>query len=46
MAEQDLLYMGHAAKEYLSEQRAKAKPKLQRAIDEIWERIRAEDGAP
>ena len=42
MAEQALLVMGNAAKEYLDEQRAKAGPELQRAIDEIRQRIIAE----
>jgi hypothetical protein len=46
MAEQDLLYMGPAAKQYLAEQRASATPELQHAIDELWERICAEGGAP
>ncbi|MDD4890729.1 MAG: hypothetical protein PHU85_12465, partial [Phycisphaerae bacterium] len=40
MAEQDLLIMGSAAADYLAEQRAKASPQLQRAIDEMWRRIR------
>lgn len=39
MAEQSILVMGSAAKEYLYEQRAKASPDLQRAIDRIWQRI-------
>ena len=39
MAEQDLLIMGRAAKPYLDEQRAKASPALQQAIDRIWQRI-------
>jgi hypothetical protein len=39
IAEQDLLYMGRFAKPYLDEQRAKATPELQKAIDAIWERI-------
>lgn len=39
MAEQDLLIMGAAAKDYLDEQRAKAAPGLQRAIDRMWQRI-------
>lgn len=42
MAEQALLVMGKTAKEYLEEQRAKAGSELQRAIDEIWQRIVAE----
>lgn len=42
MAEQDLLVMGKAAREYLDEQRATASPDLQRAIDRIWRRILAE----
>jgi hypothetical protein len=39
MAEQDLLVMGRAAKPYLDQVRAKARPKLQQAIDRIWQRI-------
>jgi hypothetical protein len=42
MAEQDLLVMGEAAKEYLDEQRAKASPQLRDAVDKIWRRIVAE----
>jgi hypothetical protein len=45
MAEEDLLIMGSAAREYLDEQRAKAAPPLQRAIDRIWQRILAEERA-
>src|SRR5262249_15255218 len=43
MAERDILVMGRAAKWYLDQQRAKAKPALKRAIDRIWQRI-LEDG--
>ena len=43
MAEQDLLIMGHPAKGYLDEQRAKAPPRLQKAIDRLWQRILNED---
>jgi hypothetical protein len=39
MAEQDILVMGRAAKPYLDRVRAKARPKLQQAIDRIWQRI-------
>jgi hypothetical protein len=39
MAEQDLLIMGKAAHDYLQEQRAKANPALQKAIDQLWQRI-------
>ena len=39
MAEQDLLIMGSNAKDYLDEQRAKASPELQAAIDRVWKRI-------
>jgi hypothetical protein len=39
MAEQDLLIMGPAARPYLDEQRAKAGPELQKAIDRLWQRI-------
>jgi hypothetical protein len=42
MAEQDILVMGRAAQEYLEEQRAKANPELQAAIDRIWQRIQDE----
>jgi hypothetical protein len=40
MAEQDLLIMGPACRDYLNEQRAQAPAELRRAIDRIWERIR------
>jgi hypothetical protein len=43
MAEQDLLIMGAAARDYLLEQRAKAGPELQAAIDRIWERMLARE---
>jgi hypothetical protein len=43
ICEQDLLIMGRAAKDYLDEQRAKADPELQKAIDRVWERIQKED---
>jgi hypothetical protein len=39
MAEQDILVMGKSAREYLDEQRAKAKPELKAAIDRVWKRI-------
>jgi FkbM family methyltransferase len=39
MAEQDLLVLGQAAREYLDEQRAQASPALRQAIDRIWRRI-------
>ena len=39
MAEQDLLVMGRAAKPYLDQIRATARPNLQQAIDRIWQRI-------
>jgi hypothetical protein len=42
IVEQDLLIMGRAAKPYLDEQRAKASPELQKAIDRMWERIEKE----
>jgi hypothetical protein len=42
MAEQDILVMGRAAKSYLDQIRAAARPKLQQAIDRIWQRILAE----
>jgi hypothetical protein len=39
MAEQDLLFMGLAAGDYLREQRAQANPELRQAIDRLWRRI-------
>jgi len=42
MAEQDLLYMGLAARDYLMEQRAAASPALRQAIDRLWDRIQKE----
>ncbi len=39
MAEQDLLVMSRAAKPYLDQVRATARPKLRQAIDRIWQRI-------
>ncbi len=39
MAEQDLLIMGLAARDYLAEQRTKASPELRQAIDRIWLQI-------
>lgn len=42
MAEQSIRVMGSAAKPYLDEQRAKASPELQKAIDNIWAKIVAE----
>jgi hypothetical protein len=39
IAEQDILVMGRACKDYLDEQRAKAAPELKQAIDRIWKRI-------
>ena len=39
IVEQDLLIMGTAVKPYLDEQRTKASPELQQAIDRIWQRI-------
>ena len=39
MAEQDVLVMGRVAKPYLDQVRATARPKLQQAIDRIWQRI-------
>jgi hypothetical protein len=43
MAEQDILVMGRACRAYLLEQRAKASPELQKAIDALWERIVREE---
>jgi len=42
MAEQDLLYMGLAARDYLMEQRSRATPELRQAIDRLWQRIEKE----
>jgi len=39
MAEQCILVMGSPAREYLLEQRVRASPELQEAIDRIWRRI-------
>jgi hypothetical protein len=39
MAEQDILVMGKACRGYLDDQRAKARPELQLAIDRMWNRI-------
>jgi hypothetical protein len=41
MAEQDLLFMGLPARDYLMEQRAQAGPELREAIDRLWRKIRA-----
>jgi hypothetical protein len=43
MAEQDILVMGKSAKDYLDEQRTKAKPDLKAAIDSIWRRVLDDD---
>jgi len=43
MAEQDLRVMGRAVKPYLDEQRSRARPELQKAIDRIWQRILEEN---
>lgn len=43
MAEDSIRVMGRACKYYLDEQRAKAAPELQRAMDRIWQRILDED---
>ncbi len=42
IAEHDLIVMGSMAKEYLMDQRAKARPELRREIDRVWQRIVAE----
>ncbi len=39
MAEDSIRVMGSACKYYLDEQRAKAPPELQKAIDRVWRRI-------
>jgi hypothetical protein len=39
LCEQDLLVMGRMCEGYLKEQRARASPELQRAIDRVWQRI-------
>ena len=43
MAEQAILVMGRAAKEYLADQRERASPELRDAIDRIWHKIVSED---
>jgi hypothetical protein len=43
MAEQELLYLGRMAEEYLREQRQQADPELRQAIDRLWQRILRED---
>ena len=43
MAAHDLLVMGKAVREYLDERRATAGPALLGAIDQLWQRILAED---
>lgn len=43
MAEDSIRVMGKACKFYLDEQRGKASPELQRAIDRVWQRIVDED---
>lgn len=43
MAEKDILVMGRSCREYLDEQRAKASPEVQQAIDRIWQKILDED---
>lgn len=42
MARQCVLVMGLGAREYLTEQRAKASPELQKEIDKVWAEIVAE----
>jgi hypothetical protein len=39
MAEQDLLFMGLAARDYLMEQRERASPELRASIDRLWRLI-------
>ena len=43
MARQDILIMGRGCRGYLLEQRQKASPELQKAIDEIWQEILEEE---
>jgi len=43
MAEQALLVMGRAAKDYLDEQREKAPADLKREIDRVWKKILEDD---
>lgn len=43
MAEQELLYLGRSAEEYLRQQRQQAPPELRQAIDRLWQRIEHED---
>jgi hypothetical protein len=40
IAEQDLLIMGLAAREYIMEQRALATPELRQAIDRVWRQMK------
>jgi hypothetical protein len=42
VAEDSLLVLGRAARDYLEEQRATAGPELRAAIDRVWQRIVAE----
>jgi hypothetical protein len=42
ICEQDLLVLGRSGYEYLTEQRAQARPELQQAIDRVWNRILVE----
>lgn len=47
MAQQDLLVMGSAARDYLREQHAKASPQLRLAIEAVWQAIlQREDRSP
>jgi hypothetical protein len=43
MAEQALLCMGRAARDYLDEQKKKASPELKRQIDRVWQKIVASE---
>jgi hypothetical protein len=43
MAQRDLVIMGRAARPYLDEQRTRAEPALQQAIDRVWDLILLED---
>src|SRR5262249_6693851 len=43
MAEQCLIVMGRAAKDYLDEQKEKASPELKKEIDRVWKKIVEED---
>jgi len=43
MAEQCIIVMGRAAKDYLDEQKAKASPELKKEIERVWKKILESD---